>query len=164
MKYAIGAVGAIALGLSMAVSAQAQTPPPQTNSSPNMAAPAAPGSKQTNAGHAISQKEKIKQAQQALKDDGFYKGRVDGVWGHGSRQALMQFQRRNNLPATGRLDSNTFAALTQSTTPASIGSSMPNGHGAGQTNMHPNTTPSGTAPNAGGNGAGATSGAGGTKY
>ncbi|MGE0258634.1 MAG: peptidoglycan-binding domain-containing protein [Alphaproteobacteria bacterium] len=161
MKYAIGAVAAVALGFSMAVSAQAQTPQHQTNSSPNMAAPAAPGSKQANAGHAISQKAQIKQAQQALKDEGLYQGKIDGKWGHESRQALMQFEKRNNLPATGRLDSNTFAALTQSTSPASIGSSVPNGQGSGQTNMHPYTPPAQTAPNTGGNGA---AGAGGTQH
>jgi len=169
MKYAIGAVVAVALGLSMAVSAQAQTPQHQTPS-PNMTAPTAmpqarnmaSGSKQATAGHAISQKEKIKQAQHALKNEGLYKGKIDGNWGSKSRQALMQFEKRNNLPATGKLDSKTFAALTQST-PANIGSSTPHQQGAGQTNMTPTQTM--PTPSAGGNGTpGATSGAGGAKY
>jgi peptidoglycan hydrolase-like protein with peptidoglycan-binding domain len=160
MKYAIGTVAAVALGLSMAVSAQAQTPQHPMNSSPSMTTAPSP---QARNGHAISQKEKIKQAQQALKAEGLYKGKVDGIWGSGSRQALMQFEKHNNLPATGKLDSRTFAALTQSTTPASIGSSTPHQQGSGQTNMTPNQTMPGhtPAPGAGSNGA---AGAGGTQH
>ena len=70
MKYAIGAVAAVALGLSMAVSAQAQTPQPSDNIR-----------RRPMLGHAISHKDKIKQAQQALKTEGLYKGKIDGHWG-----------------------------------------------------------------------------------
>jgi hypothetical protein len=79
----------------------------------------------------------------------------------------MQFEKRNNLPTIGKLDSKTFAALTQSTTPASIGSSTPHQQVPGQTNMTPTQTMPGqmSAPGAGGNGAaGATPGAGGTQH
>ena len=83
MKFAIGAVAAVALGFSMAVSAQAQTSQYQTNPSANMTQGSQAGAKQANAAHAISQKDKIKQAQQALKDEGLYNGKVDGRWGTG---------------------------------------------------------------------------------
>jgi hypothetical protein len=177
MKHAIGAVAAVALGLSMAASAQAQTPQHQTNPSPNMTTPAAPmpqgqsmtqgsqpGSKQqARNGGATSHQERMKLAQRALQAEGFYKGKIDGKWGSKSRQALVQFEKHNNLPATGKLDDNTFAALTRATAPVGVGSSTPRQDGAGQMNMTPSqTTPT---PGAGGNdAAGTTSRAGGAQH
>ena len=101
MKYAIGAVAAVALGLSMAVSAQAQTPQPSTNPT------------QANAGHAISHKDQIKQAQQALKTEGLYNGKIDGHWGAKSRQPSCSLKSVTICPPPARLDSHTFAALTR---------------------------------------------------
>src|SRR5262245_47855901 len=52
-------------------------------------------------------KQEIRQAQQALKDKGMYSGPVNGAsspeWG----QALRDFQSKNNLKATGKLDNET---------------------------------------------------------
>jgi peptidoglycan hydrolase-like protein with peptidoglycan-binding domain len=42
--------------------------------------------------------------QSALADLGYYRGRVDGVIGNGTRNAIRAFQRDNGLRATGRLD------------------------------------------------------------
>jgi hypothetical protein len=56
--------------------------------------------------------EQVRELQQALNDRN--DGRditVDGVWGAGTRSALMKFQRDNGLRATGRADQQTMAAL-----------------------------------------------------
>lgn len=57
-----------------------------------------------------------RQAQQALASRGFNPGPADGIWGDRSRQATMDFQRANNLPTTGQLDSQTMSALNVSAT------------------------------------------------
>ena len=43
----------------------------------------------------------IEGRQQALRDLGFYKGTVDGVWGPRSRGALVAFQAEKGLDADG---------------------------------------------------------------
>lgn len=52
-----------------------------------------------------------RQVQQQLQSQGYDVGKVDGRWGDKSRQALMNFQRDQNLRATGRPDQQTMAAL-----------------------------------------------------
>ncbi len=52
----------------------------------------------------------IRSVQQALNDQG-QQLRVDGIWGEKTHQALMQFQRDNQLSASGQLDIDTLAAL-----------------------------------------------------
>jgi peptidoglycan hydrolase-like protein with peptidoglycan-binding domain len=55
--------------------------------------------------------EEIKQAQQALKQKGLYRGAIDGVMDTDTRNALMVFQRSQGLSATGSLDDQTKNAL-----------------------------------------------------
>lgn len=52
-----------------------------------------------------------RQVQQQLQSQGYDVGSVDGRWGAKSRQALMNFQRDQNIRATGRPDQQTMAAL-----------------------------------------------------
>lgn len=52
--------------------------------------------------------------QQALSQRGFNPGPVDGVMGPRTRSALRDFQRANNIEATGRTNSATMAALNVS--------------------------------------------------
>ncbi|MGB4107121.1 MAG: peptidoglycan-binding domain-containing protein [Alphaproteobacteria bacterium] len=49
--------------------------------------------------------------QQALRQEGFYNGTADGVWGPRTASALMQFQQQNKLGATGHLNTNTLDRL-----------------------------------------------------
>lgn len=49
--------------------------------------------------------------QQALRQEGFYNGTADGVWGPRTASALMQFQQQNKLGATGHLNTNTLDKL-----------------------------------------------------
>ncbi|MBI5162324.1 MAG: peptidoglycan-binding protein [Magnetospirillum sp.] len=53
----------------------------------------------------------IRNVQQQLQQQGYDVGQIDGVMGPNTRQALSQFQRDNNMPASGRLDQQTMAAL-----------------------------------------------------
>jgi rare lipoprotein A len=55
--------------------------------------------------------DQIKQAQEALKMEGFHPGPVDGVVGRRTRQALRAYQAREGLPQTGGLDEATFHRL-----------------------------------------------------
>ncbi len=53
----------------------------------------------------------VRAAQQALQDQGFDVGGVDGIWGPKSRAALIDFQEREGLFASGRLEPDTLAKL-----------------------------------------------------
>jgi len=53
----------------------------------------------------------VRGVQQKLKDAGYDPGNIDGKMGPRTQAALKQFQQAQNLPATGRLDSQTMAAL-----------------------------------------------------
>jgi peptidoglycan hydrolase-like protein with peptidoglycan-binding domain len=69
--------------------------------------------------------EQVKAVQQALKDKGHDPGDVDGKMGPKTQQALRDYQQKEGLKATGRLDSETASKLgvqakadTSSTSPA----------------------------------------------
>lgn len=53
----------------------------------------------------------IRQLQEQLQNQGYEVGQVDGVLGPRTQDALMSFQRDQNLQATGRPDQQTMAAL-----------------------------------------------------
>ncbi len=50
-------------------------------------------------------------AQQQLANAGYYNGPIDGVAGPGTRQAIMNYQDDNGLPATGHLNEPTRESL-----------------------------------------------------
>jgi hypothetical protein len=53
----------------------------------------------------------IREVQQVLIERGFYHGPLDGVMGRATREALMVFQRREGIQATGRIDERTMSSL-----------------------------------------------------
>lgn len=53
----------------------------------------------------------VRQVQQQLYVQGYDVGQVDGVWGDRTRDAVMEYQHDQNIPATGRLDQETLVAL-----------------------------------------------------
>jgi peptidoglycan hydrolase-like protein with peptidoglycan-binding domain len=55
--------------------------------------------------------EQVKAVQQALKDKGHDPGDVDGKMGPKTQAALKDFQQKEGLKASGRLDSETAAKL-----------------------------------------------------
>jgi peptidoglycan hydrolase-like protein with peptidoglycan-binding domain len=84
----------------------------------------------------LSQDE-IRSAQQQLQEQGLYHGRIDGVLGPETKQALSEFQEKNGLNKTATLDQPTMDKLIGNTTggSAGMGSSTPPTvyHGTGST-------------------------------
>lgn len=82
-------------------------------------------------GAARATRSDVRQAQEKLRQDGFYHGRIDGVDGPKTRQALRSYQKKNGLPVTARLDQNTMNELIGAG--MGQGSSMPPGTATGMT-------------------------------
>lgn len=70
----------------------------------------------------------VRSVQQKLKDWGYYKGSVDGVFGIETKNAVLYFQRKNGLSADGKVGPQTLAAigLPSGTTSAPAGTSSSN--------------------------------------
>jgi peptidoglycan hydrolase-like protein with peptidoglycan-binding domain len=49
--------------------------------------------------------------QQALQDKGCYHGKLDGVFGLRTRAGIRAYQKAENLPVTGQVDTQTAAKL-----------------------------------------------------
>ncbi len=56
----------------------------------------------------------VKEVQRRLKQWGYYKGAVDGIFGSGTRAAVISFQKKNGLTADGIVGKATYAALGMS--------------------------------------------------
>ncbi len=78
----------------------------------------------TASAHHLVASNEVRQAQQKLKDDGDYTGKIDGLAGPLTHHALMSYQQKNSLKQTGRLDQATRGKLGLGST-ASSGSSTP---------------------------------------
>jgi len=59
----------------------------------------------------FSQDLSVKQTQELLKSKGYYSGKVDGVAGPKTKSALEAYQRAQNLPVSGTIDSKTTERL-----------------------------------------------------
>ena len=53
----------------------------------------------------------VKEVQRRLKQWGYYNGNVDGVFGAGTRTAVIKFQKKNGLKADGVVGAATYKAL-----------------------------------------------------
>jgi peptidoglycan hydrolase-like protein with peptidoglycan-binding domain len=53
----------------------------------------------------------VREIQQSLDNEGFKSGKVDGRWGAETEAALKDFQKSQNMPGTGELDSSTIGKL-----------------------------------------------------
>ena len=56
---------------------------------------------------------RMKDIQQALKNSGYYDGKVDGVKGKGTKKAIKAFQKANDLKADGVVGSRTWELLSK---------------------------------------------------
>jgi lipid-binding SYLF domain-containing protein len=54
---------------------------------------------------------RVKAAQESLRDKGYYAGPIDGIVGPKTRNAIREYQKAENLPVNGRLNSETAAKL-----------------------------------------------------
>lgn len=78
----------------------------------------------------------VRQAQERLQAEGLYRGKIDGRDGPKTRAAIRQFQKKNGLPVTARLDESTLNELTGGMNQnMGQGSSMP--PAGSSTNMTP---------------------------
>lgn len=73
-----------------------------------------------------SQGSEVKSIQRRLKEWGYYKGSVDGIYGTSTRKAVVNFQRKNGLTADGVAGPATLAAIGLSTGSSSSSSSSSN--------------------------------------
>lgn len=123
------------------------------------ASPSASGSTDTNQPYAAGTtpsapaaanftKSDIRQAQEKLRQNSLYRGKIDGLVGPEMQQALQQYQQKNGLPVTATLDQATMNSLLgvdvgqgsgSSTAPDSTGGMTPS-NGAGTPD---NSSPSG---------------------
>jgi len=165
---AAAVVSTMALATSGLALAQSSTASPAGAMNPSTAAPATttPGmtpstnpstgavgrSAQTGATdmNAEQSPQTIRQAQEQLKQQGLYNGRVDGKMGPETAQAIAKFQGQNGLPQSSQLDQQTLAKLSGN------GGMSTNGSGSSTppASMRPSTGAGGSV-----GGAGAPSGA-----
>ena len=75
----------------------------------------------------------VKEVQRRLKLWGYYKGSVDGVFGAGTKSAVVAFQKKNGLTADGVVGKSTYKALGMTGSyEALVGQSGGNGSGSAQ--------------------------------
>jgi hypothetical protein len=82
----------------------------------------------------------VREAQQILKDKGFYSGSVDGIYGPLTRKAVRNYQKQQNLNADGRLGPQTLSSLgvqqpTPGTSFSKAGTQMKNSYATGGKDM-----------------------------
>jgi peptidoglycan hydrolase-like protein with peptidoglycan-binding domain len=73
--------------------------------------PLAPGANLSKEVPAIGHRNDVKKMQQTLRDKGHYRGEVDGVFGLRTRASIRGFQKAENLPVTGELNTQTAGEL-----------------------------------------------------
>ena len=102
-----GVVGALALSMLTAACSSSEDRGGDTNA-PNQAAPAAV----EESWSPLSLAHSVRRAQSELKREGLYGGRVDGVAGQQTTQAISKFQQREGLQQNGRVDQATLRRMT----------------------------------------------------
>lgn len=50
----------------------------------------------------------VRKVQRSLAADGFYKGRIDGIWGEQTSQAILEYQSAHQQPRTGSMTVETL--------------------------------------------------------
>ena len=85
---------------------------PQTASSQPQFQPQAQAAPQ----HVALAGDDVRNAQRQLRAQGYYHGRIDGLYGPQTRSAVIAYQRHNGLPDTASLDVGTMAQLNGANT------------------------------------------------
>ena len=76
-----------------------------------------------------SRGEEVKELQRRLKQWGYYNGSVDGVFGVGTRNAVILFQKKNGLTADGVVGKETYKALGMNDAYNALQNSVPSQSG-----------------------------------
>lgn len=140
MKSLLIAVSVLALTSGAAFAQGAQSPAqspampaaPSTGNPSGTSAGTAGHSWGTNGRHGATAEHssyKVRQAQQALKHDGLYKGRIDGINGPQTRSAVAQFQKKHGLKQTAQLDPKTMQKLERQSGSSGASGGMPGAGG-----------------------------------
>jgi peptidoglycan hydrolase-like protein with peptidoglycan-binding domain len=132
---ALAAGGAFAQGMNSAPSDTPRSLAPSTNVTGGArTTPAAPSTSSSAASDTQSSPDDVIKAQQALKQQGLYKGPVDGKIGPETRTAISRFQKQNGLQQSAQLDEQTMDNLqgsgAGSSTRMPSNSSMPDATGS----------------------------------
>lgn len=93
----------IALAAGMTGLAFAQTSASQSNNAAN--------TEQTNSYNSSYSQATVRSAQQQLKNDGYYTGKIDGEDGPMTQSAIRKYQQNQNITVNGRLDQQTLNKL-----------------------------------------------------
>lgn len=144
-KLVLTTASALALGIGGAgVSQAANTSNMAPNAGSNM--PAMSGTPSSSQTIVNPSRDEVREAQQQLRDQGLYHGRIDGILGPETKQALAQFQKNNGLSQTATLDRPTMDKLLGNTGVGQGSSTPPTVyHGT-----RPMTNPQPASPSAGG--------------
>lgn len=78
--------------------------------------------------------DEVREVQRRLKLWGYYNGSVDGVFGVGTRSAVIAFQKKNGLKADGVVGKSTYKALGMTKSYEILSSQTGNSNGAGAFN------------------------------
>jgi peptidoglycan hydrolase-like protein with peptidoglycan-binding domain len=90
--------------------------------------------------------EDIRQAQEALQDQGLYHGQIDGKWGPQTKQAVSQFQKKNGLKQTAQLDQQTLDDLQNNASGSTSGGSSSSGRSPNSSSSFNSGSSSGNGP------------------
>jgi peptidoglycan hydrolase-like protein with peptidoglycan-binding domain len=63
------------------------------------------------AGPAVGHRNDVKEMQETLRNKGHYRGKVDGVFGLRTQASIRAYQKAENLPITGQVDTRTADGL-----------------------------------------------------
>ncbi len=83
----------------------------------------------------------VKEVQRRLKQWGYYTGAVDGIFGAGTRKAVIAFQKKNGLTADGVVGKATYAALGMNDSYNALGGNS-GSNGSNSSNSSNNKIPS----------------------
>ena len=74
--------------------------------------------------------DEVKEVQRRLKQWGYYTGSVDGIFGAGTKKAVVAFQKKNGLTADGVVGKSTYAALGMNASYNALNGSSPSQSGS----------------------------------
>jgi|GEM_PF-829029 len=87
----------------------------------------------------------VMQAQQLLKEKGYYQGRIDGDFGNGTKEAIAAFQKANGLVVDGKVGAKTWQKLLAPAIPTTA-TTAPAGSPTLVETTRPNTSAGSTTP------------------